>query len=297
MIKRGLSALLLLAFLMMSDAQTVGDNNIDEISYRNLNVILKEVKSFAAREQYDSAAILLDKALIMSDSLLIRYSQTEVMAFRQLLEKQEQIYQRNVLLNWLVSLLVILALTVAIIVYGNRIIRRRYKAYMQVINGLEAYRDESPVEEEATDNVDVAEPDIADTATQGQPEKEPQDEDERLFQEMDRRVTREKLFLQPDLDREKLMQLIGVDKNRFGRLISKYSDASNASVYINTKRVEYGAQQIALHPEFTIASIAESCGMRNTVTFNRTFKEVYGVTPSEYRANLNGRHNDGAKER
>ena len=99
-------------------------------------------------------------------------------------------------------------------------------------------------------------------------------------------MTRDKLFLKPNLNRDDLMRLIGVDKNRFGNIISRYTDASNVSVYINTKRVEYGAQLLTEHPEYTIASIATECGMSNTVTFNRIFKDVYGVTPSEYRSKM-----------
>ena len=79
------------------------------------------------------------------------------------------------------------------------------------------------------------------------------------------------------------MRLIGVDKNRFGKMMSKYSDASNTSVYINIKRVTYGAQLLIEHPEYTIATVATECGMNNTVTFNRTFKEIYNMTPSDYR--------------
>ena len=82
------------------------------------------------------------------------------------------------------------------------------------------------------------------------------------------------------------MRLIGVDKNRFGKMMGKYSDASNTSVYINQKRVEYGAKLLLEHPEYTIATVAAECGMSNTVTFNRTFKEVYGITPSENREKM-----------
>jgi AraC-like DNA-binding protein len=82
------------------------------------------------------------------------------------------------------------------------------------------------------------------------------------------------------------MRLIGVDKNRFGKMMSKYSDASNTSVYINIKRVEYGAQLLLEHPDYTIATVATECGMSNTVTFNRTFKEIYNMTPSEYREKI-----------
>ena len=111
------------------------------------------------------------------------------------------------------------------------------------------------------------------------------DENERLFVKLDGQITRERLFLNPNFGRDDMARLIGVDKNRIGHIMSRYSDASNASVYINTKRVEYGAKLLLKHPEYTIAAIANECGMTNTVTFNRTFKEVYGMTPSEYRAN------------
>ena len=83
------------------------------------------------------------------------------------------------------------------------------------------------------------------------------------------------------------MRLIGVDKNRFGKMMSKYSDASNTSVYINTKRVEYAAKLLLEHPEYTIATVVSECGMSNTVTFNRTFKDKYNMTPSEYREKMN----------
>ena len=39
------------------------------------------------------------------------------------------------------------------------------------------------------------------------------------------------------------------------------------------------------NPNWTIASVAEACGMNNTVTFNRTFRQTYGMTPTEYMKN------------
>jgi AraC-like DNA-binding protein len=111
------------------------------------------------------------------------------------------------------------------------------------------------------------------------------DENERLFVKLDTLITRNRLFLNPNFGRDDMARLIGVDKNRIGHIMAKYSDASNASVYINTKRVAYGARLLLKHPEYTIAAIATECGMTNTVTFNRTFREVYGMTPSQYRTN------------
>jgi AraC-like DNA-binding protein len=139
-------------------------------------------------------------------------------------------------------------------------------------------------------NEDIKEP-------QEEPKKEEEqqptsDENERLFVKLDGQITRDRLFLNPNFGRDDMARLIGVDKNRIGHIMSRYSDASNASVYINVKRVEYGAKLLLKHPEYTIAAIANECGMTNTVTFNRTFKEVYGMTPSEYRANSEQKNNN-----
>lgn len=108
-------------------------------------------------------------------------------------------------------------------------------------------------------------------------------DDEQLFLELDRLVDEQKLFLRSDVSRDDLARLIGVEKNRFGHIMAHHSGASNATVYINTKRVVYAASLIVEHPEYTIASIAADCGIKNTVTFNRVFKDVFGITPSAYR--------------
>ena len=167
------------------------------------------------------------------------------------------------------------------VVYYTHRIRHRNKFLIRVLNSLDAYRnmateDIKKLEEEAEKE------EMEEKMKEEQPEL---DENERLFVKLDGQITRERLFLNPNFGRDEMARLIGVDKNRIGHIMSRYSDAANASVYINTKRVEYGAKLLVKHPEYTIAAIAKECGMTNTVTFNRTFKDVYGMTPSEYRAN------------
>ncbi|MBR0165890.1 MAG: helix-turn-helix transcriptional regulator [Prevotella sp.] len=178
-----------------------------------------------------------------------------------------------------------------VVLYYVRYIRRRNVQLVKVLNSLDAYRRAVINGESMTSPRVVAAIEElrsiklpADRPSEG--EEEPDDEDHRLFVEMDSKVTRDRLFLKPGLGRDDLMRLIGVDKNRFGKMMSKYSDASNTSVYINTKRVEYGAKLLLEHPEYTIATVATECGMSNTVTFNRTFKEIYNMTPSEYREKI-----------
>lgn len=268
----------------------------DEISFWHLQVIFWQVQAMAGLHRYDETIDELVDADLIADSLKKRASQSEMQTYYQLLEEQKKLNRRNLMFNWILFFVVLLIIIVGLVIYFSRIVRQRNRVVRNMLRGLDAYR--HMTEKEAAVGKQLSDENLQPspaTDSEVEPDANPQapaiedtgkelDEDERLFVEMDRQVTGEQLFLQPDLDREKLMRLIGVDKNRFGRMMSKY--ATNASVYINTKRVEYGAKMLAEHPEYTIAFITEACGMRNTVTFNRSFKDFFGVTPSEYRASL-----------
>ena len=64
-----------------------------------------------------------------------------------------------------------------------------------------------------------------------------------------------------------LHELTGI---HFSRLLSLY-------------RVENAKKLLLSHKVLTIAEIAQSSGFSAVNTFNRVFKEMTGVTPSEYR--------------
>ncbi len=272
----------------------------DSISFGMLSILYDDARVLLNQGLMEPASENLSTVRRIADSLHVRSARNQMSVTYQLLEEQKEDHRHHLVISWLVALLVLLVVMGIAVVYYNRIITHRNKAFQRLLNGLDAYRNANissqpqTLEDEASAHMGT-DPRVRQASQQGlspselPPEptpREPQDEDERLFVEMDRQVTRDKLFLKPDLSREDLMRLIGVDKNRFGRMISNFSEASNASVYINTKRVEYGALLIKQHPDYTIASIAEACGLQNTVTFNRAFRRVFGVTPSEYRANL-----------
>jgi AraC-like DNA-binding protein len=206
-----------------------------------------------------------------------------------LLKEQDDSNRKTLWLSMLLLLIVMLVILGVVVLYYMRHIRRRNRTMLKVLNSLDAYRravinGEPPTSPEVVAAIEELQSiNLPGNESAEDRDEEPDDEDRRLFVEMDMQVTRDQLFLKPGLGRDDLMRLIGVDKNRFGKMMSKYSDASNTSVYINTKRVEFGARLLVEHPEYTIATIATECGMSNTVTFNRTFKEVYNMTPSEYK--------------
>ena len=264
----------------------------DTLSVRMLSVLNREALLRVEMGDYEHVPNLGSLIGTIADSINIRRSSEQMQTTYHLLKEKNESQQRA---QWITILTIVLAAVLIIslvILYYVRYIRHRNVELIKVLNGLDAYRravinGDSPTSPEVVAALEEMRKLKLPNDLSSEELGEPDDEDRRLYVEMDKQVTRDRLFLKPGLGREDLMRLIGVDKNRFGKMMSKYSDASNTSVYINMKRVEYGAKFLLEHPEYTIATIASECGMSNTVTFNRTFKEVYNITPSEYREKMN----------
>lgn len=260
----------------------------DSISYRLLAALNREALLRVDMGDIDGGVDCGRQVAKIAHQLHLIKSGEQMQTTYHLLEEQSVSHTKSMWLMFLCGALLIAAIAAVIIIGYMRNERHHFRDMRRLVKVLDAYR-RAVIKGESTSSPEVVAA-IEELRTLNLPddvpsegEEDPDDEDRRLFVEMDKQVTRDRLFLKPNLGRDDLMRLIGVDKNRFGKMMSKYSDASNTSVYINIKRVEYGAQLLIEHPEYTIATVATECGMSNTVTFNRTFKEIYNMTPSDYR--------------
>jgi len=281
-------------------------------TYRMITMLATGSQVETAMGNYEEAAVHWQEIKTIVDSIQNGTSKNLMETTWDLIQREEDVKEKNNLLNVLGVILLLGMAIGAIVLYYTRRIRHRNKALLKILNSLDAYRRrvieekpvESPADRQEPDDGRQEQQDSRQLAANGNEngngngngnEKENEDENERLFLKLDVRITRDRLFLKPDFGRDDMARLIGVDKNRIGHIMARYSNSSNASVYINTKRVEYGAKLLLANPDFTIVAVANECGMSNTVTFNRTFKEVYGMTPSEYRSNMKSMDNNKKK--
>ena len=262
----------------------------DSISMRMIAVLNREVLlhiDMGDTEKASEHGVQMGRIV---DSLFIRRTGAQMQTTYKLLTEQDASHQKSKWLFMLFAVIIAFLLLLMLFLYYSRAIRQRNKMLLKTLNTLNAYRHAALHDELLTPEVvsvlEQVKAYSADADVTPEETEEPDDEDKQLFFEMDKQVTRDQLFLKPDFGRDDLMRLIGVDKNRFGKMIKKYSDVSNASVYVSVKRVEYGAKLLLEHPEYTISTIANECGMGNTVSFNRTFKAVFGITPSKYRIKM-----------
>ncbi|TDO29239.1 AraC family transcriptional regulator [Sediminibacterium goheungense] len=93
----------------------------------------------------------------------------------------------------------------------------------------------------------------------------------------------EKLFTEPDLSLYMLSQKIKVHPNYLSQVINE-KEGKTFFEYINALRIEEFKRLVAL-PEskkFTIISLAYDCGFNSKSSFNKNFRKVTGLSPSDY---------------
>ena len=113
----------------------------------------------------------------------------------------------------------------------------------------------------------------------------PSDEnsDTALFQQIQDLIIGEKLFLDPSLDRQMLVDRLGLSKERIGAAFAKGSPYKSLIEFLNDCRLPYAAKLLTTRPELTIADVARESGFPSADTFGRNFKLKYTLTPSQYR--------------
>lgn len=113
-----------------------------------------------------------------------------------------------------------------------------------------------------------------------------QDRDWHLFQKLEKSMVEDKLYLQADLNRDQITQLLGVDKNRLAHIMQKFGNGSSLPAYINHLRIHHACQMLKDHPNYTIQAIATDSGFTTLRNFQRLFKDYTGMTPLEFKETL-----------
>ena len=95
----------------------------------------------------------------------------------------------------------------------------------------------------------------------------------------------------PELSMAKLSAAIGLSRSQISRLMSQHMETSFPE-FIHSIRINQ-SRELLIYTDKTITDIAFECGFMSQRSFNRVFREVVGMTPSEYRASPHGASMDG----
>lgn len=103
-----------------------------------------------------------------------------------------------------------------------------------------------------------------------------------LYARLLKTMEEKRLFMTPGLDENTLAREIGTNVGYLSRCINQMADGKNFSRWLNTYRVNYAIQLIEEENCTNIADLSEMSGFSSQKTFARHFREITGMTATQY---------------
>jgi len=106
-----------------------------------------------------------------------------------------------------------------------------------------------------------------------------------ILKSVDKVMHEDKLFLNSNLSVEKLAKVIASPPQYLSQAINQYRQV-NFYELIASYRIEYAQQLLKQAPGKSILTVAMDAGFNSKSTFNKTFKKITSITPSQYKKEL-----------
>lgn len=106
---------------------------------------------------------------------------------------------------------------------------------------------------------------------------------EHIMMNLQKSMEADKLFLDAELSVTKLATHLGISAKTLSAVINQNAGKS-FNEFVNHYRVEEFKQRLlkADNKKYTLTALAFECGFNSQPTFQRAFKNIVGITPSEY---------------
>ena len=107
--------------------------------------------------------------------------------------------------------------------------------------------------------------------------------DDELFRRLCHAIKHEHLYLDPSLDRQKIMDIFQLSRHRVGAAFAQGSEFASLADFIRDCRLEYSCNLLVTRPDLSIKEVAAKSGFNYASTYSADFKNRYTMTPSNYR--------------
>ncbi|MFC3123260.1 helix-turn-helix domain-containing protein [Agaribacter flavus] len=108
---------------------------------------------------------------------------------------------------------------------------------------------------------------------------------EGIFASLDAQIKDKQWYLTPRLTLSDLSELSGLQTRDISRAINLHGEVS-FNEYINQYRVAYFCEQLKQGASLTLTELALASGFSSKASFNKVFKQIVGITPSQYKHEL-----------
>ena len=272
----------------------------DTINAQYMNVLEREVQAHMGMGNYKEAAILQGAIIAITDSINNRDKENAALELNTMYDTSEkedyiakqafQLKVRNITLTFLTCITLLTLFVLWRMWRFNHMIRYKNKILAKFINERLARKKDSQsldIDEQLMISQDIEDEsilfddqeEISDGTGKASGEEE---ENKKIFIELNRIVVQDQLYLSSELSREDLAQLVHLNNARFARMI-KECTGTNFNGYINDLRIDYAIKLLKLHPNYTIRAIADEVGFNSTPILYNLFKKKTGMTPYEFK--------------
>lgn len=107
--------------------------------------------------------------------------------------------------------------------------------------------------------------------------------EERLFIETCQMMDRDKPYRDPDFNRDMMATMLNTNRTYLGSAIRKYADGLTISEFITRYRLRYAAALLVGRPDMNINDTGLMAGFNSRSTYNRLFRNFFGVSPTSFR--------------
>ena len=247
---------------------------IDTISDGYLTLLQLRTLWAHALGKIDKENTYLQRSLALLDSIHHRRHNDHIAKVATLYQLHENEHSRHKAEHratlWYTiacGLAVVLIVVILFALYINRqrrIIKKKNHALMEMMNNPIGQNSPTP----PTSPTSLTGPTKSSTAI--------------LFSHIDSTIRSERLYADPLLQRQTILDHFGLKKEELTQILNNYAGGLSFPNYINTLRLEDACRLLQEQPDATINSIAEQVGLtpRN---FRRLFTDRYAMTPTEYR--------------
>lgn len=238
-------------------------------------------EAYCKMGNYRQAAALYEQVLEIQDTLKRRKAKNtaqELAAVYHAQDQEQKIMEQEtkntrqkvfIIIN-IVVLLGVAALAI-VVIFKNRAIRSKNQSLAAQITEAMTYKEKYLQEMSGKIPTSGSATDINTLS------------DEQLFNYINDIVIRERLFLNPNFDRQALMDRFQLTKERAGAAFSKGSEYTKLTDYTHQLRLEYSTLLMSNNPDMSIAQIAAECGFSSYDYFGKCFRKRFGMTPTEFR--------------
>ena len=264
----------------------------------NYAIILRS-RAIAAREKRNFAEAFgyqtryADLSRLLSDSLMKSKAHEYAARYHDQEQKLEiaQINaenQRKTIIIWAAVIIIMLISIFAIWLLRQwRVIRRKNLVLVEQIGEAIEYKEK--YESLTPDSPDLSQGEGSPKTTTVEPAIESDllslDDisNDELFRRLRHVIKREHLYLDPNLDRQKVMDIFQLSRRRVGAAFAQGSEFASLADFIRDCRLEYSCNLLVTRPDLSIKEVAAKSGFNYASTYSSDFKNRYTMTPSNYR--------------